>query len=160
VSLAKENRVELLLVCSSGGHLQQLLALRPVWEGYSHVWVTFDKTDARSLLSDERVVFAYSPTNRNLVNLVRNFILAWRTIGRARPQALLTTGAGVAVPFAWVARLRGTRVVYIESFTRIDGPSLTGRLVRPVAHRLYVQWPDLTQLGSKSRYAGNVFARP
>jgi hypothetical protein len=51
-------------------------------------------------------------------------------------------------------------VVYIESFTRIDGPSLTGRLVRPVADRLYVQWPDLTQLGSKSRYAGNVFARP
>ena len=29
-----EERTEILLVCSSGGHLQQLLALRPAWEAW------------------------------------------------------------------------------------------------------------------------------
>jgi UDP-N-acetylglucosamine:LPS N-acetylglucosamine transferase len=149
---------DLLLVCSSGGHLQQLLALRDAWGGYSHVWVTFDKSDARSLLEGERVVYAHWPTNRSLKNLVRNLLVARRTLRDVRPQVVLTTGAGVAVPFAWLARLRGIRVVYVESFTRIEGPSLTCRLVAPVADRVYAQWPELLDAVPKARYAGNVFA--
>ena len=93
-------------------------------------------------------------------NLVRNLLLAWRLLGVVRPRVLLTTGAGVAVPFAWLGRLRGVRIVYVESFTRIEGPSLTGRLVGPIAHRAYVQWPEMESLVPKARYAGNVFARP
>jgi UDP-N-acetylglucosamine:LPS N-acetylglucosamine transferase len=153
------NEADVLLVCSSGGHLQQLLALRPAWSSYSHVWVTFDKSDARSLLHDERVVFAHGPTNRSLKNLLRNLLVAWRTLRDVHPRILLTTGAGVAVPFAWLGRLRGVQVVYIESFTRIDGPSLTGRLVAPVAQRVYAQWPELTHVMPKARYVGNVFSR-
>lgn len=155
---SREERADILLVCSSGGHLQQMLALREAWQGYSHVWVTFDKSDSRSLLRDERVVFAYSPTNRSLKNLLRNLVLAWRTLRVVRPRVLLTTGAGVAVPFAWIGRLSGVRIVYIESFTRIAGPSLTGRLVGPIADRSYVQWPELARVVRHARYAGNVFA--
>jgi len=153
------DRADVMLVCSSGGHLQQMLALRPAWGLYSHVWVTFDKSDARSLLKDERVVYAYSPTNRNLKNLVRNLALAWRLLREVRPRVLLTTGAGVGVPFAWLGRLRGVKIVYVESFTRIEGPSLTCRLVAPIANRSYVQWPEMENLVRKARYAGNVFAR-
>ena len=40
----------LLLVCSSGGHLLQMYELREAWEPFERVWVTFDKSDARSLL--------------------------------------------------------------------------------------------------------------
>jgi beta-1,4-N-acetylglucosaminyltransferase len=158
MNLGRDHRADVLLVCSSGGHLQQMLALEGAWSLYSHVWVTFDKSDSRSLLRDERVVYAYSPTNRSLKNLFRNLFLAWSTLRAVRPRVLLTTGAGVAVPFAWLARLRGVQVVYVESFTRIEGPSLTGRLVGPIAHRSYVQWPELARVVSKASYAGNVFA--
>ena len=160
MSRRPQDRADILLVCSSGGHLQQMLALKAAWESYSHVWVTFDKSDARSLLGDEHVVFAHSPTNRSAKNLLRNLVLAWRTLRTVRPRVLLTTGAGVAVPFAWLGRLVGVQIVYVESFTRIDGPSLTGRLVGPIAHRSYVQWPELATVVPKARYAGNVFSRP
>lgn len=151
------DRRDLLLVCSTGGHLLQLVSLRESWEPFSRRWVTFDKSDARSLLAAEDVVHAHGPTNRSVPNLLRNLVLAWRVVGRTRPKALLTTGAGVAVPFAWVARLRGARVVYVESLARIDGPSLSCRLIRPVAERVYVQWPELQPLLRGSRFAGNVF---
>jgi beta-1,4-N-acetylglucosaminyltransferase len=150
------SRSELLLVCSSGGHLHQLVALRPAWDGFSRVWVTFDRSDARSLLRDERVVHAYGPTNRNIPNLLRNLVLAARVLAKERPRVILTTGAGVAVPFAWVGRLFGARVVYVESATRIDTPSLTLKLVRPVATRLYVQWPELQERLPSARYRGSV----
>jgi UDP-N-acetylglucosamine:LPS N-acetylglucosamine transferase len=69
---------------------------------------------------------------------------------------MVTTGAGVAVPFAWVARLHGTKVVYVESLTRIDRASLSCRLIKPVADRVYVQWPELAAALPGSRYVGNV----
>jgi UDP-N-acetylglucosamine:LPS N-acetylglucosamine transferase len=119
--------------------------------------VSFDKSDVRSLLADERVVFAHGPTNRHVGNLFRNLRLAWKVVALARPKVIITTGAGVAVPFAWVGRLRGARVVYIESFTRIDRPSLSCRMISPVAHRVYVQWPELARRVRGARYAGNVF---
>jgi UDP-N-acetylglucosamine:LPS N-acetylglucosamine transferase len=147
-----------LLVCSSGGHLLQLVALQDAWRDYARVWVSFDKSDVRSLLRDEHVVFAYGPTNRSIKNLLRNLWLAWHVVRDVRPRVVLTTGAGVAVPFAWIARLRRARVVYVESLTRIDRPSLSCRMIAPAADRLYVQWPELAQRMNKSRYSGNVFS--
>jgi beta-1,4-N-acetylglucosaminyltransferase len=151
-----ESRPQLLLVCSTGGHLLQLVALREAWGDFTRVWVTFDRGDSRSLLADEEVVLAYSPTNRNAKNLVLNLVLAFRLIQRSRPQAVVTTGAGVAVPFAWIARLFGAKVVYVESVTRIDSPSLSCRLIRPVASRMYVQWPELLEALPPARYRGSV----
>lgn len=149
-------RADVLLACSSGGHLLQLLALREVWEPYAHLWVTDDRSDTRSLLDGEPVVFAYWPTSRTLRTLPRNLALAWRVVRRARPAVVLTTGAGTAVPFAWIARLHGARVVHVETLTRIERPSLTCRLLAPIAARVYVQWPDLRGRVRGSRYAGSV----
>lgn len=149
----------MLLVCSTGGHLLQLVALREAWSGRSCAWVTFDKSDARSLLQGELVYHAHGPTNRNIPNLVRNLLLAPRIVRRLRPRVVITTGAGVAVPFAWIARVRGAKVVYVESFTRIDGPSLSCRLIAPVADRVYAQWPELAAAYPRARFRGNVFLR-
>jgi UDP-N-acetylglucosamine:LPS N-acetylglucosamine transferase len=147
----------LLLVCSSGGHLLQLHELRDAWDPFPRAWVTFDKSDARSLLREERVIHAFGPTNRNVPNLLRNIRLAWTVVRRERPAAMLTTGAGVAVPFAWMARLHRVPVVYVESFTRIEGLSLSARMIAPVANRLYGQWPELAQTARRVRFAGNLF---
>jgi beta-1,4-N-acetylglucosaminyltransferase len=156
--MSQSRRVELLLVCSPGGHLLQLVALRRAWERHTRAWVSFDKSDVRSLLGAESVHFAHGPTNRSLKNFARNLVLAWRLVGALRPQVVLSTGAGLAVPFAWVGRLRGAKVVYVESLTRIDRPSLSCRLVRPVAGRVYVQWPELRPRVKGSRFAGALFS--
>jgi UDP-N-acetylglucosamine:LPS N-acetylglucosamine transferase len=108
------------------------------------------------MLDGERVVYAYSPTTRNIANLGRNLRLAWRVVARERPRIVLTTGAGVAVPFAWIARLRGARVVYVESVTRIDDLSMSAKLVAPIADRLYVQWPELVAAHRRAEYRGNL----
>jgi beta-1,4-N-acetylglucosaminyltransferase len=147
----------LLLVCSSGGHLMQLHELREAWEPFDRVWVTFDKSDAHSLLASERVVHAYGPTNRSIPNMLRNLRLAWRVVRRERPSAILTTGAGVAVPFAWVGRLHGVRTVFVESFTRTRELSLSARMIAPIAARVYGQWPEMAD-GGRVRFAGNLFA--
>jgi UDP-N-acetylglucosamine:LPS N-acetylglucosamine transferase len=148
----------LLLVCSCGGHLLQMLALREAWEHLPRVWVTFDKADSRALLKGERVIHAFGPTNRNVPNLLRNVRLAQKVIREERPAAILSTGAGLAVPFAWVGRASGARVLYVESVTRVDGLSLSARLMGPVIQSRYVQWPELAAQVPGSHFAGNVLA--
>lgn len=144
----------ILLVSSNGGHLLQLVQLKEAWTRQQRVWVTFDKADSRSMLAGERVFYAYHPTNRNLLNLLRNVWLATKVIRQLRPAAIVTTGAGVAVPFCYVGRLFGARIVYIESFSRIDEASLTARLIHPVAHRFFVQWPELLPRFRKAEFRG------
>ena len=121
------------------------------------VWVTMDRTDTRSLLREEDVHFAHPQLPRSGRNLFRNFADAWRLLSRVRPRALVTTGAALAVPYVFAARARGVRIVYVESATRIDTPSLTGRLLAPVADRVYVQWPELAPKLRHARWLGAVF---
>ncbi|MFP5361333.1 MAG: UDP-N-acetylglucosamine--LPS N-acetylglucosamine transferase [Thermoleophilia bacterium] len=149
-----------MIVCSPGGHLLQMLELHEAWEPFERVWVTFDKADARSLLSGERVVHAHGPTNRNVPNLLRNIRLAFGVLRAERPSAILTTGAGVAVPFAWVGRMMRIPTIYVESVTRIDELSLSARLIAPVALRVYAQWPELADQPRRRaiRFAGNLLA--
>jgi beta-1,4-N-acetylglucosaminyltransferase len=151
-----DGQADLLLTCSSGGHLLQLLAVRAAWETHARVWATDDRSDTRSLLADERVAWAYWPTSRTLRTLPGNLRLAWRLVRATRPRIVLTTGAGTAVPFALVARLHGARIVHIESLTRVDAPSLAGRLLAPLAPPVYVQWPELQAKVKRSRYVGSV----
>ena len=155
-----KRRGDVLLVCSSGGHLLQLYALQSAWQGIPCVWVTEGTSDARSLLATEEVIEAHWPAERSVLMLCRNILLAIRVLRELRPTVLVTTGAAVAVPFVWIARLLGVRIVYIESLTRIERPSLSGRLIAPMAHRVYVQWPELVRVLRGARYAGAVFSRP
>jgi UDP-N-acetylglucosamine:LPS N-acetylglucosamine transferase len=150
------NERPILLVASSGGHLLQLLTLREAYEGLPTIWVANDKSDARSLLEGERAHFLPGPFSRHPRSLLRNIVFAWRLIRRDRPAAVLTTGADVAVPFAWIGRLFGARVIYVESFTRIETVSLSCKLIKPVAHEIYVQWPELLELLPGARFAGAV----
>jgi len=148
---------EVLLVCTSGGHLLELHALRAAWSGSTVAWVTTDTALARSLLRAEQVFFARTQLPRSARNALPNLIMAWRLIGKCRPRALVTTGAALAVPFAWAARLRGVPVIYVESAARIESISLSCRLIAPIARRVYVQWPELLAQLPRARYAGSLF---
>jgi Oligosaccharide biosynthesis protein Alg14 like len=152
---AERSPVTLLLVADPGGHLFELAGLRDVWSRYSRAWVTVPSNDVETLLPGERILFAHGPTRRSLRNLVRNSVLAVRIVRRLRPVVVMSTGAALSIPFAWVGRLFGARVVYIESSGRV-GVSLSCRLIAPATDRLYVQWPEVVSQVSKARYAGTI----
>jgi len=145
-----------LLVCSPGGHLVQMLSLEPAWRKLETTWVTLPGTDVEHLLAGQDVVLGRGPTNRSLKNLIRNFRIAWRTVRDRRPDVILSTGAALAVPFFLIGRLHGCRCVYVESFTRVEGLSRSGRMVYPLANSFFVQWPSLTERFPKAVYVGSV----
>jgi UDP-N-acetylglucosamine:LPS N-acetylglucosamine transferase len=131
-----------LLVSSQGGHLAHLLALRGWWGDREHLWVCPDTPDVADRLAGERLVHSYFPTTRNAPNLARNAVLAFRLLLRERPSLVVSSGAGVAVPFFAGAWLLGIPTVFIEVYDRVDTPTMTGRLCGPFTTRRIVQWPS------------------
>jgi UDP-N-acetylglucosamine:LPS N-acetylglucosamine transferase len=145
-----------LLVGSSGGHLTQLWALQPWWSEWDRRWVTFDTPDAISLLADEPVTWAHHPTTRNIPNLLRNLRLAWTELRRTKPDIVVSTGAGVALPFFVLARLMRIPTAYIEVYDRIDSATLTARLCKPFTTLMCVQWEEQRELYKGSQVIGEL----
>lgn len=143
---------------SSGGHLTHMRMLMPLIEkSRDHFWVTFDKEDANTALSGERVYHCYFPTNRNVRNTVRNTLLAAKVLRKERPNLIVSSGAAIAVPFFLLGKLMGARTVYVEVFDRMDAPTLTGRLVRRFSDLFVVQWPEMTSVYPGSVDLGSIF---
>ncbi|HGF7884124.1 TPA: PssD/Cps14F family polysaccharide biosynthesis glycosyltransferase [Enterococcus faecium] len=149
--------MKICLVGSSGGHLTHLYLLKNFWEKEERFWGTFDKEDSRSMLKDERFFPCYYPTNRNIINLIRNSFLAIRILLKEKPDLIISSGAAVAVPFFYLGKLIGAKTIYIEVFDRIDAPTLTGKLVYPVTDKFIVQWDEMKKVYPKAINLGGIF---
>ena len=145
------------LVGSSGGHLTHLYLLKPFWEEKERFWVTFGKDDAKSILEDEKMYECYFPTNRNIKNLIKNTFLAIKIIRKEKPKLIISSGAGVAVPFFYIGKIFGAKTIFIEVFDRIDKPTITGKLVYPVSDIFVVQWEEMKKVYPKAINLGGIF---
>ena len=154
--MSKEN-LKVCLVGSSGGHLTHLYMLKPFWENKDRFWVTFDKQDAKSILKDERMYPCYYPTNRNIKNLIRNIGVAWKVLRKEKPDVIISSGAAVAVPFFYLGKLFGKKLIYIEVFDRIDKPTMTGKMVYPIVDKVIVQWEEQKEVYKKAINLGSIF---
>lgn len=149
--------MKVCLVGSSGGHLTHLYMLKPFWEKKDRFWVTFDKEDARSLLEGEKMYPCYFPTNRNIKNLIRNTFVALKVLRKDKPDVIISSGAAVAVPFFYLGKLFGAKLIYIEVFDRIDKPTLTGKMVYPIVDQFIVQWEEQKKVYPKAVNLGSIF---
>lgn len=149
--------LKVCLVGSSGGHLTHLYMLKPFWEKHERFWVTFDKEDARSVLKNEKIYPCYFPTNRNVKNLIKNIFLAHKILRKENPDILISAGAAVAVPFFYLAKLKGKKLIYIEVYDRVDKPTITGKLVYPIVDKFIVQWEEQKSVYPKAINLGSIF---
>ena len=99
----------------------------------------------------------YYPSNRSLKALIINTFRAFRVLGKERPDLIISCGAAVAVPFFYVGKLFGAKLIYIEVFDRIDSATLTGRLVYPIADRFIVEWEEMKKVYPKAVNLGSIF---
>lgn len=149
--------MKVCLVGSSGGHLTHLYMLKKFWENKERIWVTFDKEDAQSILMGEQVYNCYYPTNRNIKNLIKNTFVAWKVLRKEKPDLIISSGAAVAIPFFYLGKLFGAKLIYIEVFDRIDKPTITGKVVYPIVDKFIVEWEEMKKVYPKAINLGSIF---
>ncbi len=146
--------MKICIVSSCGGHLTEVRCLRPAYAHYEHFYVLNDKAQVPPDMEGRTMYITHSERDWRFVV---NFWEAWRILRRFHPTVILSTGAGPVVPFAIVGKLFfGTRVVFIETLTRVKRPSLTGRLMYRLSDEFFYQWKALADFFPKGRFLGRL----
>ena len=148
--------MKILLVGSSGGHLMHLYLLKQFWEKHERTWVTFNKEDATSLLKDEKMYSCFYPTNKNIKNLIKNYFLAKKILKQEKPNLIISSGAGAAIPYFLLGKRYGAKRVFIEVFDRINNPTITGKICYKHCELFITQWAEQFKNFPKSKMLGGI----
>jgi UDP-N-acetylglucosamine:LPS N-acetylglucosamine transferase len=150
--------MKICIVASAGGHLAELQSLLPVISKYDYFYVTFYMKNVTTNLP-ARTYFVINPDIRNprlgipafIINLFQTlFILI-----KERPKVIITSGATVAFTFCYLVKfLLRSKIIFIETMSRITSPSLIGRLLHPIADVFIVQWKSMLKFYPKAIYGG------
>jgi UDP-N-acetylglucosamine:LPS N-acetylglucosamine transferase len=136
--------------------MTEMLALIESFEGHDLFFVTYQSPRASELAAHYRL-YTMDNIGTNPIRLLWSLPTVWQVLRNERPDALVSTGSEIAIPFFVLARIQGIRTVFVESCCRIHSPSRTGKAVYPLADVFLVQWPQLLpRYGRKARYQGGL----
>lgn len=150
--------IKVCFAASSGGHLEQLLALKPLMQRYDSFILT-EKTKyeaklpvrARYVRQVNRHEVSFLP--RMAANLVASLGI-WH---EEKPDVIVCTGALATIPFCLIGHLRGAKLIFIESFAKTNSPTMTGKLLHKYADRFYVQWESMLSVYPGARFVGGIY---
>ena len=145
--------MKVLLLCSWGGHLQELMELKDAWEPYDHTILTY--VSDRPLDGGDLILL--HPPWKSVVRYSWTLLKALTRMLFDKPDVMLSTGMGYTDVFVFpLCKLLGVYTVYIESAANVDHISGTGNVVRRFADRFLVQWEELAdRIGAE--YKGGAF---
>lgn len=143
--------MKICIVSSVGGHLTEVLALRPAYAAYDHFYVLNDHVQLPQEMIGKTHFIAHSERDWKFV---KNLWEASAILRRERPNLILSTGAGPVVSFALIGKLFGIPTIFVESAARIARPSLTGRIMYHLAARFFYQWKSLATYFPSAQYGG------
>ena len=171
----RDARIAPLVVLGSGGHTAELLRLITDFDfdRYGPLTLVTAATDTTSRAKAERELprealatarWAAIPRARevgqsfgsSVPSTLRALFACVHLIWTAAPELVLVNGPGTCVPVAVLARLAGARVIFAESWCRVQSLSLTGRIMYWVAHRFVVHWPELVRRYPRAEYLGRI----
>lgn len=156
----------LLIALGEGGHTKEMLTLVDMLgDDYAYAYVVVDDDPiSEAKIRRRGPVYRLLRPRDKAHNLLRDALKfaasarqAWRILRKVRPTAVLSTGPSVAVPVCILARLRGARVIFVETGSRVTALSTTGRIMYRVADLFFVQWPELRERYPRAVYAGRLF---
>ena len=169
------NRIATLVVLGSGGHTAEMLRLITEFDfgRYGPLTLVTAATDTTSRAKAERELpqaalstarWAAIPRARevgqsflsSVPSTLKALFACVRLIWTASPDLVLVNGPGTCVPVAVLGRLFGSRVIFVESWCRVESLSLTGRIMYWVAHRFVVHWPELVRRYPRAEYLGRI----
>lgn len=151
--------MKIVFAASSGGHLEQLLMLKPLMEKYDSILVT-EKTEYSAGKLDVKTYYMRQINRKEplfLPKLIGNSFRALRIILREHPKVMITTGVLAIIPLALLMKLFGGKLIYLESFAKVTSKTLSGKLLYKFADQFYVQWEEMLELYPKAIYKGGIY---
>lgn len=159
--LAEENsqdepKRKVLFIASTGGHLNELMQLKTLFKKYDYHIVTENTKVDKSLKKKyrDKMSFLIYGTKKYPISYIFKFIansfISLYYFFKYQPEVIVTTGTHTAVPMCYIAKIFGSKVIFIETFANRTSGTVAGKLVYPIADTFVVQWEEMHKIYPKS----------
>lgn len=158
----------ILLIYGAGGHKAQMeKLLAKINKEYEGAKVNFiGITESESSIDHSDILATYEqPPFRNkyfsMINLFTiplkyyNFVSCFLQIKKQYDVlSVISTGPGLAIPFSVLFKLKKTKIVFIETWSRFETQSYAGKVMYRIADKFYIQNKSLFKFYPKAIYSG------
>ncbi|MBQ9071766.1 MAG: polysaccharide biosynthesis protein [Bacilli bacterium] len=157
---------KILFIASTGGHLNELLQLEPLFKKYDSYIVTENTKSNKSLKQKypKKVNFLISGSYTSFLSKIlypfKLFINCWISlylIIKVNPSVVITTGAHNVGPMCCLAKLFRKKLIFIETFANSTAPTKTGKIVYKFADVFIVQWESMLEFYPNAIYGGWIY---
>jgi beta-1,4-N-acetylglucosaminyltransferase len=176
----KGSTLKTMVYFGSGGHTMEILRLLTMFDipMYGKPVFVLSKSDTTSegKIKDYKLKMEASATYRRIyrarevkqsivttaISTFFSLIEAFKLVFAERPPLIICNGPGTCVPICLAARffnvfgMFATKIVFVESFCRVQDLSLSGKLLYNTSDRFIVQWPQLTAKYKRAEYIGFI----
>ena len=154
---------KVIFISSTGGHLSELMQLKDIFKRYDYHIIT-EKNDTTLKLKDK-----YGDRISYLVYGARNYMLSYMfkfpynilkslvLFLKIRPDVVVTTGAHTAVPMCYIAKLFKKKIIFIETFARVNSKSMSGKMINKIADVFLVQHEEMLDIYENAIYKGDLY---
>lgn len=156
-------KTKIILVCSGGGHLAEMLQLEEMFTRYDYLMVT-ENTEYTSFFKEQynmRFIKARSAGKKRrfrfLMTLIANTFLSLKLLINHYPKVIISTGSHTAIPMCLLGRLFGIKIVFILSYARVHSRAKAADIIYPIADRFILQWPEGKNNYEKAVFVGGLY---
>lgn len=145
----------IMVIASSGGHLTQAMCATSLIETDLILVTNKNQLDE----SQFRRIYTVTDTQHNAIIHLLNFFTACCYFVREKPAAMFSTGGPICLPFALLAKITGTRFVFLDTMSRVTELSNSGKLIKKFGlyDSFLCQWPSVASQHNGAEYHGQAF---
>lgn len=145
-------------ISSTGGHLSQIRQLLSVFNNEDACLIT--EGNQTSSKNSIRTFYLRQQDRKKItfpIVVLLNIFLSMYFYFKIKPKVIISTGAGAVIPFCFIGKVFGSKIIFIESFAKINSPTITGRIIYKIADSFYIQWEELREYYPNSIYKGTIY---
>jgi UDP-N-acetylglucosamine:LPS N-acetylglucosamine transferase len=142
---------KLLAVASQGGHLIQLMRLKPVFDRYDASYVS---NQYRADMGGDFIPVVDANRNARLKLFLLLLQMFWIII-RKRPDVVISSGAAPGFFALLVGKIFGARTIWLDSIANAEELSMSGQQAGRFADLWLTQWPEVADENGP-QYGGRV----
>ncbi|MFV0244823.1 MAG: UDP-N-acetylglucosamine--LPS N-acetylglucosamine transferase [Qingshengfaniella sp.] len=144
----------ILAIASGGGHWQQLMLMRPAFEGHEVRFMTTLPGLPEQFGAQPATIVPDCNRDKKRA-MIRTSAVILCQMAAYRPHVVISTGALPGVIALTLGRAMGARTIWVDSVANAEEMSLSGRMARHVAHLWMSQWQHVADAAGAD-YAGAV----
>ncbi|MBR3897736.1 MAG: polysaccharide biosynthesis protein [Bacilli bacterium] len=130
-------------------------------EENNNIFIVTEKTKYNK--NDKKIKYFVKQVNRKEILFIFKMIcILFKSLYifmKEKPDVIISTGVLATIPMLYIGHIFKKKVIYIESFAKINRPTMTGKLIykNHIADQFYVQWESMLEFYPDAIYKGGIY---